>query len=266
MLTWTLVCVASLAAMVGLLSTAEHQLSSKVRGFWFAVSIGYLLFTLVAVTQAATGEMADLLHSFVLDYPGRAEFWSTCVLVVLGLVCGGVPLALLERSYACKSRDILLPQKRATVAAMLIAIVQGCSSLILGIGCGSLIADKQPVEAVVLAVGCALSGFTAALWICAPLSGRAVTLIEALLWGAVAGTPLLAGSLIGFYAARGAYSSLAMGMTYGAILFMFSGLLHVGRSLSDDVPVTAGLLTGFVFAWAVTLGVLYIEAAALLPI
>ena len=105
----------------------------------------------------------------------------------------------------------------------------------------------------VLIIGFALHNITEGFGIAAPVSAVPVSWRYIALLGLIAGGPTFAGTAIGvtFYAP--ALFILFLGLAAGAILYVISELLNVGRRFSTQNVVMWGIFVGFLAGYATDL-------------
>ena len=137
--------------------------------------------------------------------------------------------------------------------ALLVAVGIGLHNLGEGLAIGSAYAVGALALGASLVIGFALHNTTEGLAIVAPLAARAPSLKRLVLFGLIAGAPVILGAWIGASAFQPAMASLLLGFGVGAIVQVIVQLLPTlrdGESRGLSPAVIGGLLGGLLVMFA----------------
>lgn len=272
--------VAGLTILLGLPVARVGRPHPSRLAFLNAASIGVLLFLFYDVVAAASETVkGELDHDRVAGIGYGALF-------AVGLGVGLLGLVLFER-FALRRRPRAGPGAMAATqtvspvgglsvrredaagrrslgaaarVAVYIAVGIGLHNFSEGLAIGQ--SARQGVYSLfyILVIGFGLHNVTEGFGITAPLLAERPSWRFLGVLGLVGGGPTFLGSMVGWEVASPAVSVLFLALAAGAIVYVVGELQHAGRKLGAHDLAMAGLLCGFVVAYATDL-VLHVAGA-----
>jgi zinc transporter, ZIP family len=228
--------LAGLTIFLGLPIARLRRPWPRLQSFLNAGAGGVLLFILFDVLKKS-------LEKVGIDGHGVAEPGLGLVLL-LGLVAGlGGIMAFESRVRRRVGALPLAPHQ----IALSIAVAIGLHNLSEGLAIGQSAAQGEIQLALLLVVGFALHNATEGFGIAAPLAAgaRAASWRFLAVAGLIAGLPTFAGTVIGVGFVSPVLFVLFLALAAGAIVYVLSKLLQVGRRLALPAMALAGLIVGF---------------------
>jgi ZIP family zinc transporter len=264
--------IAGLTIFLGLPVARMKSIGARTQGFLNAVATGVLLFLVVEILDHANQSVQDAMNGI-----GRgrgAEFVLLTTVYVAGLVIGLFGLVWFRRTFgrALGRRSLRGPgaavaaDARAVPAgrslALMIATGLGLHNFSEGLAIGQSAAASALALTGVLVVGFALHNVTEGFGIAAPLASAA----DRPGWGFLAlagvigGGPTLLGTVIGFNVVATWAFVLFLSLAAGALVYVIFELVAVCRRLCSAEAMAAGVLAGFLVAFATDLFLTYAGA------
>jgi ZIP family zinc transporter len=265
--------IAGATIFLGLPVARMGSLSRSVQGFLNALATGILVFLLWDVLSKATDPVDRAL--------GQLHRGEVLPFVALALVfLGGVVVGLMSLVYfnarvaahlrgarrtgvegpgaALAAEATGLPSSRAL--ALMIAIGLGLHNLSEGLAIGQAAAVGAIAFAGVLVIGFALHNVTEGFGIAAPMAADPVRPSWGFLGlaGLVGGGPTFLGTVIGYRATSTYLFVLFLTLAAGALIYVISEMLQVGRKMNTPAALGWGLVLGFAAGYGTDLLLTYL--------
>ena len=262
--------IAGFAIFLGLPVARLRGLRRSTQGFLNALATGVLLFLFWDVLRKAGAPVEAALAA---ARGGRvADF-----VILTALFAGGMAVGLLALVYANRSMTrryaarrhtaegpgaaIASPSGAITVAtsgrwlAMMIAIGMGLHNFSEGLAIGASAASGAISFATVLVIGFALHNVTEGFGIAAPMAAddAAPSWGFLLLAGLVAGGPTVIGTIIGSSVLNPYLFVLFLTLAAGALVYVITEMVGVGRRMNSPAALGWGLLLGFLAGYGTDL-------------
>ena len=226
------ICVGVIPVALGMLVLpALRRAGRGVVTVLLAVTVGLLGFLAVdaAVEGLALGELAG-------------EAFGGPRLVVLGAGLAFLALTAIDRMLDRRRRDHETTTGGYQLALM-IAVGIGLHNAGEGLAIGSAYAVGELAVGAALVVGFAVHNTTEGLAIVAPLASRRPPIGSLILLGAIAGTPVIPGAVIGVVIDNAALSAVLLGVGVGAIVQVIVQISRALRS-QDGRPLRPAVIAG----------------------
>jgi ZIP family zinc transporter len=267
--------IAGFTIFLGLPVARMGQLSRRVQGFLNAIATGVLVFLLWDVLTNASAPVEKALDQ--VHHGALGQFAALAVLFLGGIAAGLMSLIYVNRWLGRRTlglrRDVLEGPGAALAAdavvarshrplAMMIAVGLGFHNLSEGLAIGQGAASGAFAFAGTLVVGFALHNVTEGFGIAAPLAGDPVRPSWGFLGlaGLVGGGPTLIGTVVGYGATSTYLFVLFLALAAGALIYVISEMLQVGRRMNGQVLLGWGLLIGFAAGYGTDLLLTYLGA------
>ncbi|MFY9614761.1 MAG: ZIP family metal transporter, partial [Candidatus Dormiibacterota bacterium] len=139
--------------------------------------------------------------------------------------------------------------------AMMIAIGLGLHNFSEGLAIGASAASGAIAFATVLIIGFGLHNVTEGFGIAAPTAtdDRAPSWLFLLAAGLVGGGPTFIGTVIGYNFSNRYVFVLFLALAAGALIYVISEMIAVGRRMNSQVALAWGLLLGFLAGYGTDL-------------
>jgi ZIP family zinc transporter len=263
--------IAGSTLLLGLPVARLRKLSPRTQGFLNAVATGILIFLVWDVLTKAT----EPVHA-ALDGVKTGE--AKDFLVLGGLFVGGLAVGLLSLVYANRSLTRRYHARKARLGggpgallaaestpitlatsgrwlAMMIAIGLGLHNFSEGLAIGASAASGAIAFATVLIIGFGLHNVTEGFGIAAPTAtdDRPPSWLFLLTAGLVGGGPTFIGTVIGYSFSNRYVFVLFLALAAGALIYVISEMIAVGRRMNSQVALAWGLLLGFLAGYGTDL-------------
>jgi zinc transporter, ZIP family len=267
--------IAGFTIFLGLPVARMGRLSRRVQGFLNAIATGVLVFLLWDVLTNASAPVEKALDQ--VHHGALGPFAALAFLFLGGIAAGLMSLTYVNRWLGRRTlglrRDVLEGPGAALAAdavvarshrplAMMIAVGLGLHNLSEGLAIGQGAASGAVAFAGTLVVGFALHNVTEGFGIAAPLAGDPVRPSWGFLGlaGLIGGGPTLLGTVVGYGATSTYLFVLFLALAAGALIYVISEMLHVGRRMNGQVLLGWGLLIGFAAGYGTDLLLTYVGA------
>lgn len=244
---------AGLTIFLGLPVARMRGVPQSVRSFLNAIATGILVFLLYDVLAKASDPItADL--AFLKEHATTAALGTFALdagALVLGLGVGLLSLVYYER-FMIKGKAKAAPTTPATLGLMIAAGI-GLHNFSEGLAIGQSALNPGLGLFWVLIIGFALHNITEGFGIAAPMASAPISWRFILLLGLIAGGPTFLGTAIGVSFYSQPVFVLFLGLAAGAIFYVISELLNVGRRFSTQNVVMWGIFVGFLAGYATDL-------------
>ncbi|HEV3234413.1 MAG TPA: ZIP family metal transporter [Candidatus Dormibacteraeota bacterium] len=263
--------IAGLTLLLGLPVARLRKLSLRAQGFINALATGILIFLVWDVLTKAGEPVHSALNA--LKAGDSQDF-----LVLGGLFVGGLAAGLLSLVYANRSMTRRYHARKARLSegpgalvaaqappitmatsgrwlAMMIAIGLGLHNFSEGLAIGASAASGAIAFATVLLIGFGLHNVTEGFGIAAPMAAddRAPSWLFLLAAGLVGGGPTFIGTAIGYNFSNRYVFVLFLALAAGALIYVISEMIAVGRRMNSQVALAWGLLLGFLAGYGTDL-------------
>jgi ZIP family zinc transporter len=265
--------IAGVTIFLGLPVARLGRLSKGVQGFLNALATGILVFLLWDVLTKATEPVDRALGQV---HRGDVLPFALLAAVFVGGIGGGL-MSLVYFNTRVFGRLRGLGRKRlegpgAAVAAeagglpssralaLMIAVGLGLHNLSEGLAIGQAAATGAIAFAGVLVIGFGLHNVTEGFGIAAPMAADPVRPSWGFLGlaGLVGGGPTFVGTVIGYRATSDYLFVLFLTLAAGALIYIISEMLHVGRRMNTPIALGWGLLLGFAAGYGTDLLLTYV--------
>jgi ZIP family zinc transporter len=265
--------IAGATIFLGLPVARLGRLSKSTQGFLNALATGILVFLLWDVLTKATDPVDRAL--------GQAHRGEVLPFAGLALVfIGGVAVGLMSLVYfnariagrlkgagrrgsegpgaALAAEAAGLPSSRSL--AMMIAVGLGLHNLSEGLAVGQAAAVGAIAFAGVLVIGFALHNVTEGFGIAAPMAADPVRPSWGFLGlaGLIGGAPTFLGTVVGYRATSDYLFVLFLTLAAGALIYVISEMLQVGRKMNTPAALGWGLVLGFAAGYGTDLLLTYL--------
>jgi ZIP family zinc transporter len=263
--------IAGLTLFLGLPVARLRGLSRPTQGFLNAVATGILIFLVWDVLSKANDPVRAAMGGLRSGQPRQFA-------LLAGLFVGGLAVGLLALVYANRSltRRYLKAKQRAgegpgaaisaqaapvTLAvsgrwlAMMIAIGLGLHNFSEGLAIGASAASGAIGFALVLVIGFSLHNITEGFGIAAPTASdpHPPSWGFLLLAGLIGGGPTFIGTVIGYNFNNPYLFVLFLTLAAGALIYVISEMIAIGRRMNTPAALGWGLLLGFLAGYGTDL-------------
>jgi ZIP family zinc transporter len=268
--------IAGLTLLLGLPVARLRRLSPKTQGFLNALATGILIFLVWDVISKANEPVVKALDGVKSGSPN--DF-----LAMGGLFVGGIALGLLALVYANRAMTRRYLAHKAAIAArtgegpgaavsatampipvaaasgrwlaMMIAIGLGLHNFSEGLAIGTSAAAGAIGFATVLIIGFGLHNVTEGFGIAAPTATDAQppSWLFLLAAGLIGGAPTFIGTVIGYNVSNTYVFVLFLALAAGALIYVISEMIAVGRRMNSQAMLAWGLLLGFLAGYSTDL-------------
>jgi ZIP family zinc transporter len=262
--------IAGLTIFIGLPVARLRRLSRGTQGFLNALATGVLVFLVWDVLSKANEPVARAMGGLRAGNGG--EF-----VVLVGLFAGGLAVGLLALVYANRALTRRYLRRRqvadgpgasavAAVAqvgeatsgrwlAIMIAMGLGLHNFSEGLAIGTSAASGAISFALVLVIGFALHNVTEGFGIAAPTVAdeHPPSWGFLLLCGAIGGVPTVVGTVVGYSFTSPYLFVLFLTLAAGALVYVITEMVAVGRKMNSPAALGWGLLLGFLAGYSTDL-------------
>ncbi len=255
--------MAGLTIFLGLPVARLQALSTGVKGFLNAISIGILLFLLVEVLPAARQTVEQTLLSSLKGTSPLGDGFLFVATLLGGFALGLMSLVWYENRFVrvpgtpqelaglaiAQNGKGAISEKAARRLAMMIAVGLGVHNFSEGLAIGSQYVSGALKLAILLVVGFGAHNTTEGFGIAAPLTGTKPKWSFLLLAGLVGGGPTFMGTLVGSALVSPVLSVLFLSVAGGALFFVIMTLYGAGRRQASNQTLMVGILLGFLVGY-----------------
>ncbi|MEA2645153.1 MAG: zinc transporter, family [Chloroflexota bacterium] len=262
--------IAGFSILLGLPVARLRGLPRSVQGFLNALATGILVFLVWDVIKEASEPVEQALVAARTG--GSGEFVAYAALFAGGMAVGLLSLVYANRAMTRRyaARRQLADGPGAAIAApptaipqvasgrwlaMMIAIGMGLHNLSEGLAIGASAASGAISFATVLVIGFALHNVTEGFGVAAPMASddSRPSWGFLLLAGLIAGGPTLVGTVIGYSVINPYVFVLFLTLAAGALIYVITEMVSVGKRMNSPVALGWGLLLGFLAGYGTDL-------------
>ena len=262
--------IAGLTIFIGLPVARLRNLARATQGFFNALATGVLIFLVWDVLSKANEPVARAMEGM---RAGDVREFA----ILVGLFAGGLAGGLLTLVYSNRALTRRYLRRRqaadgpgaAAVApvahvggvtsgrwlAMMIAMGLGLHNFSEGLAIGTSAASGAISFALVLVIGFALHNVTEGFGIAAPTIAdeHPPTWAFLLLCGVIGGAPTLVGTVVGYSFTSRYLFVLFLTLAAGALVYVITEMIAVGRRMNSPAALGWGLLLGFLAGYGTDL-------------
>jgi len=255
--------LAGFTIFLGLPVARLKGLSTGVKGFLNAISIGILLFLLVEVLPVARETVEGVVLSSIRGASPLGDGFLFVATLLSGFALGLMSLVWYENRFVrvpgtpqelaglaiAQNGKGAINEKASRRLAMMIAVGLGVHNFSEGLAIGSQYVSGALTLAILLVVGFGAHNATEGFGIAAPLTGTRPKWSFLLLAGLVGGGPTLMGTIVGSAFVSPILSVLFLSVAGGALFFVIMTLYGAGRRQSTNHILMVGILLGFLVGY-----------------
>jgi len=263
--------IAGFTIFIGLPLAALKNVSSRVKGFLNALSLGILVFLIIDIFSHAWESTEDIVSDAFVGNIAIGDGVLHLVALFGGIAIGLFGLAWYEHEATIKRVPQILSLENIKKGddhlhqmfhetsgyrlAMMIAVGIGFHNLAEGLSIGQSYAAGEVGLALLLIMGFATHNATEGFGIASPMAGlsRKPTIRFMILLGLIGGGPTFIGTLLGSLWFSDITYILSLSIAGGALIYVSMLMYNSGRKHASNGIIMIGIFVGLVLGFGTDL-------------